>query len=77
MQRLFIEPIECIQGDMSSLESAREAINKFIEKFNSLDILICNVGSGRSAPPLMENISDWEKSISLNLFLRLILFLSQ
>jgi len=67
-KRLFSEPIECIQGDMTSLESAREAINKFVEKFSSLDILICNVGSGRSVPPLMENISDWEKSISLNLF---------
>ncbi len=65
---LFNESIECIQGDMTSLDSARETINKFVEQFSALDILICNVGSGRSVSPLMENISDWEKSISLNLF---------
>ena len=53
---------------MTSEKSAKEAINKFVDKFSSLDILICNVGSGRSVTPLMENISDWEKSISLNLF---------
>ena len=67
-KRLFREPIEGIQGDMTSEKSAKEAINKFVDKFSSLDILICNVGSGRSVPPLKENISDWEKSISLNLF---------
>ena len=64
----FSDPVEAIQGDMTSEESAKEAINKFVDKFSSLDILICNVGSGRSVTPLMENISDWEKSISLNLF---------
>ena len=52
---------------MTSKDSTNEAINQFINKFNSLDILICNVGSGRSAAPCTENISDWEKSISLNL----------
>lgn len=67
-KKLFSEPIEAIKGDMTSKKSAEEAINKFVDKFSSLDILICNVGSGRSVPPLMENISDWEKSISLNLF---------
>ena len=63
----FNEPIECIKGDMTSEKSAKEAINKFIDKFNSLDILICNIGSGRSAPPLIEKSKDWEKSMSLNL----------
>ena len=67
-KRLFSEPIEGIQGDMTSEKSAREAINKFVNKFSSLDILICNIGSGISVPPLTENISDWEKSISVNLF---------
>ena len=67
-KKTFSEPIEGIQGDMTSEKSAKEAINKFIDKFSSLDILVCNIGSGRSVPPLSENISDWEKSISLNLF---------
>ena len=53
---------------MTSAKSAQDAINKFVDKFGSLDILICNVGSGKSVIPLNENITDWEKSISLNLY---------
>ena len=64
----FSEPIEAIQGDMTSEKSANEAISKFVDKFSSLDILICNVGTGKSLPPLEEKFSDWEKSISLNLY---------
>ena len=63
----FNEPIEFIKGDMTCEKSAKEAINTFIDKFNRLDILICNIGSGRSAAPLIENSLDWEKSMSLNL----------
>ncbi len=63
----FKDPVEGIQGDMTSEKSASEAISKFIDKFQTLDILICNVGSGKSVPPMTENLSDWEKSISLNL----------
>lgn len=63
----FNEPVEGIKGDMTSEKSATEAINKFIDKFQTLDILICNVGSGRSVKPLTESLSDWEKSISINL----------
>ncbi len=67
-KRHFSKPIEGIQGDMTSAKSAQDAINKFVDKFGSLDILICNVGSGKSVIPLNENITDWEKSISLNLY---------
>lgn len=66
-KKLFSKPIEGIKGDMTSEKSAKEAINKFVDKFGSLDILICNIGSGRSVNPLNENMNDWEKSISLNL----------
>lgn len=67
-KKLFDKEIFTIVGDMSNKESANKAINRFIDKYNCLDILICNVGSGRSSAPFEENIHDWEKSISLNLF---------
>ena len=56
-----------ITGDMSKKDNAKKAINEFIYKYGSLDILICNVGSGRSANPLEETPLDWEESISKNL----------
>ena len=53
---------------MTLEKDAKETVDKFINHFDSLDILICNVGSGRSSPPLNESITDWQKSISINLF---------
>ena len=67
-EKLFNKPVQCILGDMTSEEEAKECISQFIKKFKKIDILVCNVGTGRSATPLNESISDWEKSISLNLF---------
>ncbi len=67
-KKFFDSPIYCILGDMRSADGAKKSINEFIDEFKSIDILICNVGSGRSSFPLKESISDWEKSISLNLF---------
>lgn len=33
-----------------------------------LDILVCNVGSGRSVPPLHETVQEWRKVVDTNLF---------
>lgn len=66
--KLFKKPVLGIVGDMTLEKDAKDTVDKFINHFDSLDILVCNVGSGRSSPPLRENVSDWEKSISMNLF---------
>ena len=66
--KLFDKKVIGIVGDMSVEKEAQNTIEKFIGYFDSLDILICNVGSGRSVLPCTESISDWERSISLNLF---------
>ena len=37
-------------------------ISSFIsQKFNELDVLICNVGSGKSVPQGEENYEEWQK----------------
>lgn len=33
-----------------------------------LDVLVCNVGSGRSAPPGSETAADWERMMRVNLY---------
>lgn len=66
-KKLIGENIYGIVGDMSNKENTKAAVNEFINHFGSIDILICNVGSGRSASPLKETILDWEESISKNL----------
>ncbi len=63
----FEKPVLPILGDMSVEKDAKKAIEEFIEKYKILDILICNIGSGKSAKPLNENSNDWEESFAINL----------
>ena len=65
---IFDKRVVGIVGDITVEKEAQNTIQNFIDNFDSLDILICNVGSGRSAAPCSESILDWERSISLNLF---------
>lgn len=63
-----IKPLDYIVGDVSELKGAEFVVSKAVEILGSIDILICNVGSGHSAPPGKETIKDWEESLRLNLF---------
>ena len=36
-------------------------------KFERLDVLVCNVGSGRSVPPGRETAEEWDRVLRLNL----------
>ena len=65
--KFFKNKVIGIVGDMSSEDESREAINEFIHIYKTMDILICNVGSGRSAMPGNESIDDWSESVSKNL----------
>ena len=51
--------------DVTKSESINEVSNHLKK---SIDILVCNVGSGASVPPGKESISDWQKMININLF---------
>ena len=57
-----------VSGDVSCEESARKIVAKTIDLLGSLDILICNVGCGKSVPTGSEVLSDWKKSFSVNLY---------
>jgi len=54
-------------GDLSS-ERILEAAKRFItNNIGYLDHLICNIGSGRSVPPLQESADEFERMIDINL----------
>jgi 3-oxoacyl-[acyl-carrier protein] reductase len=57
-----------IQGDMSIPSQASRAVKNVIKVFGSLDILVCNAGSGISVPPGFETYNEWQKSFSTNLW---------
>jgi len=56
------------QGDVTCEVSSKEIIAKTIDILGSLDILICNVGDGKSVPLGSENKEAWNQSFSINLF---------
>lgn len=57
-----------IGGDVTSLDDAKNVISQVKEKFGKLDILVCNVGSGRSVPPGEETAEEWQRVFATNLW---------
>lgn len=57
-----------IAGDVSEPEEARRVVAEAVSALGNLDILICNVGSGRSVPPGNETPEEWQRVFGQNLW---------
>ena len=57
-----------VAGDVSRPDDARKIVSDVLGAFGSLDILICNVGSGRSVPPGDETADEWKRVFAQNLW---------
>jgi 3-oxoacyl-[acyl-carrier protein] reductase len=57
-----------VSGDVSCPEDARKVVAETIRSFGHLDILVCNVGSGRSVAPGAETPGEWQRVFALNLW---------
>lgn len=57
-----------IPGDVSTDEGCLGVAGAIASKWGRLDVLVCNVGSGRSVPAGHETPAEWERMIRLNLF---------
>ena len=55
-----------IKADVTKKNECKKLIKETIKKFGKLDILICNVGSGKSVISGHESQSDWEKMLLIN-----------
>lgn len=59
--------VHSFAGDLGQ-EPTAEELASFIEKeFGFLDHLVCNIGSGRSVPPLEEDEAEWQRMLQINL----------
>ncbi len=56
----------CFTADVTNPESCASLVKHALEKWDHLDILVCNVGSGSSIPPGDENISEWKRVFDIN-----------
>jgi len=57
-----------VTGDVTKISDCKKIIDYVIKEYGKLDILICNVGSGRSKAPGNESSKDWDEMINVNLF---------
>lgn len=57
-----------VNGDVSKPEEARRVLERVLDVFGKLDVLVCNVGSGRSVPPGTETHEEWLRVFELNLW---------
>jgi 3-oxoacyl-[acyl-carrier protein] reductase len=57
-----------VPGDVTSLAEARRVVDTVVERLGKLDILVCNVGSGKSVPPGAETHDEWQRVFALNLW---------
>jgi 3-oxoacyl-[acyl-carrier protein] reductase len=57
-----------IAGDVSDAVEARRVVDEAVIALGGLDILVCNVGSGRSVSPGNETLEEWQRVFALNLW---------
>jgi len=55
-------------ADVTKISNCKKLVSHTKKKWGKLDILICNVGNGKSVPPGNEKTSDWERIFGLNFF---------
>lgn len=57
-----------VAGDVTVPADAQRVVAEVVSAFGQLDILVCNVGSGRSVPPGNEIAEEWHRVFALNLW---------
>lgn len=60
--------VVAVAGDMTSPVDARRVIEETAAALGKLDVLVCNVGSGRSVAPGMETAEEWQRVFATNLW---------
>jgi NAD(P)-dependent dehydrogenase (short-subunit alcohol dehydrogenase family) len=62
-----IEKVMHVSADVTDLEACKRLVKAVLNRWNALDILICNVGGGKSVQPGGETTEEWERMLRLNL----------
>lgn len=57
-----------VPGDVTDHDEAQRVVGAAAASLGGLDILVCNVGSGRSAAPGQESAQEWQRIFALNLW---------
>lgn len=55
-----------VPADVTQPDQARRMVAETLGSLGKLDVLVCNVGSGRSVPPGTETYEEWGRVFDLN-----------
>lgn len=61
------ERVSIAPGDVTDPRFCVQIVGRVLDQWGALDVLVCNVGSGRSLPPGYETPDEWHRMISINL----------
>ena len=62
-----VEKILKYFGDLDKPDILKSLYQFIMDKTGGLDHLVCNIGSGMSAPPLDENVTEFQRMLDINL----------
>lgn len=57
-----------VAGDVTVADQAQRIVDEAKAALGGIDILVCNVGSGRSVPPGQESYDEWQRVFAVNLW---------
>jgi len=63
-----LAPARGVSADVSTPDGAEALVDNVLRHEGAIDILVCNVGSGRSVSPGSEADEDWQRMLSVNLW---------
>lgn len=61
------EKILSFFGDLNKSDILESLYQFIIDEAGELDHLVCNIGSGKSVPPLKENVTEFQRMLDINL----------
>ena len=63
---LYKEQVFFHKGDATSIESLLEVSNQIIKSVKKIDIVVANVGNGKSSKDKLQTENEWEESWNVN-----------
>jgi len=67
MNRFGQNKVNSFVGDLTDDSKILNLVEAVQSVFGGLDILVCNIGGGRSVPPLQEDGAEWHRMLRINL----------
>ena len=67
-ERFGTDSVISFCGDLSKSDNIRKSLNATIDKWKRLDVVIANIGSGKSLPGLEADIPEWRRIFDINLY---------